>query len=85
MSQYTTYILRSSTAMRFYVGLTSDPNRRLIEHQQGKSRWSSQAKDWREIWCSERMPLADARSLEKRIKARGAKRFLHDKGISGLD
>ena len=78
MDDYVVYILFSAVVGKFYVGLTRDGARRLSEHRCGKSRWTSQVKDWKRVWNSTHMPLREARALEKKIKARGAGRFLAD-------
>jgi putative endonuclease len=76
MRLYVVYILHSEDANRHYVGLSADKDRRLTEHREGQSRWTSQADDWRQVWVSEPMDRPAARALEKKIKRRGATRFM---------
>ncbi len=38
MQKYWTYILKSKTTGRYYIGSTNDLNRRLADHNRGKSK-----------------------------------------------
>ena len=68
----------AESADRYYVGISTRKLRRKREHLRGQSRWTSRAKDWREVWSTQVAAVRDARALEKRIKGRGAGRFLQD-------
>ena len=76
MTPHVVYILHSEAANRHYVGLSAAKDRRLAEHREGQSRWTSQADDWRQVWVSDPMDRPAARALEKKIKRRGAARFM---------
>jgi putative endonuclease len=73
---YYTYILYSVTLEKYYCGSTSEVNKRLVEHNSGKTNFTRKAKDWRVIEFFEFENKSDALRLENKIKARGCKRFL---------
>ena len=72
------YILHSEAKDRYYVGFSSRPRRRLREHRRGMSTATSPADDWVDVWHVDVASTAAARVLEKKIKARGARRFLSE-------
>jgi putative endonuclease len=74
------YILKSPSSGRHYIGITNNLEHRLHQHLAGGTHATAGAKDWRVVWSK---PVDDhmaARELEKKIKARGAGRFLEDQG-----
>ncbi len=73
------YILYSRSLGRYYVGFTGREEVRIEEHNSGKSYWSGRADDWVEVYSDHVATAAEARSLEKRIKSRGAARFLSNR------
>ncbi len=81
---YHVYILYSSELNRFYTGLSKSPDGRLADHREQRGGWTSQVDDWEEMLRIEVGTLAEARKLEKRIKRRGARRFLEDRGVSDM-
>jgi putative endonuclease len=70
------YILHSASLDRYYTGFTGRHEVRLREHQRGLNVSTQIANDWVEVWCRELESTSEARAMEKKIKARGAKRFL---------
>jgi putative endonuclease len=80
---YHVYVLYSPSLDRFYTGMSKYTAKRERQHQKGQTRWTSQASDWQRIWETEVEDSGTARSLEKRIKARGARRYLQDLGVGG--
>jgi putative endonuclease len=63
------YILRSQANGRFYIGSTSDLERRLAEHQRGHSPWTRARGPWRLVYREDFPNLKDARRRERQIKA----------------
>lgn len=43
---FTLYILYSTKLDKFYIGYTSDAEKRLLEHNTGASSFTSKANDW---------------------------------------
>jgi putative endonuclease len=75
---YYVYILFSESLNHFYTGFSTYRGVRRRQHNRGRSQWTSRADDWVEILSIKVASREEARELEKRIKARGARRFLAD-------
>ncbi|MBA7649199.1 hypothetical protein ES703_56993 [subsurface metagenome] len=76
------YIIKSESTGRFYCGQSSDPERRLRQHNDPEYFLSKTTKRFKGPWklvltkeCSNR---GDAMNLEKSIKKRGIGRFLKE-------
>jgi putative endonuclease len=80
---YYVYIIYSDLIQRHYIGSSEDLNRRLEAHNSGLSTYTSKASDWRVIYQVTLPTKSEALVLEKKIKKRGAKRYLEDLKISG--
>ncbi len=76
------YIIHSVVLDQYYVGMTGDLARRLKEHRGGKTRSVPASTDWTVVWSVPIESSDGARELEKRIKGRGANRFLKDMGVA---
>ena len=76
------YILYSESLNRFYTGFSKFHAKRRRQHVKGQSKWTSQADDWGEVWFTELDTAMEARRIEKKIKARGARRYLEDLGVA---
>ncbi|HPN85010.1 MAG TPA: GIY-YIG nuclease family protein [Victivallales bacterium] len=72
------YILYSASLNKFYVGISQFAMKRLSQHRKGQSKWTSSADDWIKVWNTCLKDHLEARVLEKKIKTRGARRFLKD-------
>jgi putative endonuclease len=73
------YLLQSESSRRFYVGSTDNLNRRVAEHQRGKSLATRGRDPWNLVYTEQFDSLADARRREfeiKRWKSAQAIRFL---------
>jgi putative endonuclease len=72
------YILHSESLSKHYVGHAVDLDMRLRQHNSGTSGYTKTGVPWKLVWsitCSNR---SEAMKLERKIKKRGAKRFLED-------
>ncbi|QQS50534.1 MAG: GIY-YIG nuclease family protein [Bacteroidota bacterium] len=78
----TVYILRSKTLNKFYTGQTDNLERRMEEHNRGKTPFTKSGIPWILIYSIPLESRAEAMKLEKQIKKRGAERFLNDLGVS---
>ncbi len=77
---YTVYILFSQSIQKYYVGFTSQSiEARLRRHLSAHKGFTARAKDWKVVFTELVSTKSEAAALEKRIKNRGAKRFLADK------
>jgi putative endonuclease len=73
------YILQSEKHSRFYTGMSSDPEKRLFFHNQGLNRSTRLGIPWKKVWQSQAFSNKTAAfQLERRIKKRGAGRFLEE-------
>ena len=70
------YILSSLVAKKSYVGMTDDLDRRLLEHNSGKSKYTSSYAPWKVIYEEKHQSLADARNREKYFKSTSGRRLL---------
>ena len=75
-------IVYSETLGKHYTGISKFRDKRTRQHLRGQTRWSWRASDWTEIWHTNVRNMALAREVEKKIKARGARRFLSDLGVA---
>ena len=78
---YTVYILYSDTCKKFYTGHTDNFANRFVEHNNGETRSIKTCIPWRMIWSVKVATRSEAMMLEKKIKSRGAARFLAELGI----
>jgi putative endonuclease len=79
---YYVYILYSPSLDKFYTGMSKFSVKRKRQHVKGQSSWTSKADDWIEVWKTQVDDSASARELEKKIKKRGAKRYLQDNDVA---
>ena len=77
---FTTYIIYSESLGIYYTGQTEDLARRLEEHNRGKTQLSKKGMPWRLVFSKSLETRTEAMALERKIKKRGAKRFLEDLG-----
>ncbi|WP_374960325.1 GIY-YIG nuclease family protein [Gilvibacter sp.] len=75
---YTVYILYSEKSSRYYVGQTADINDRLERHNQGREKSTKFGLPWKLVLQLEVLTRSEALILERKIKKRGAKRYLDD-------
>jgi len=66
---YYVYILKSGKDGSRYIGVTEDLKRRLSEHNNGGSRYSSNKRPYKIIWYSAFVVKARAHEFEKYLKS----------------
>jgi len=72
------YILYSRSLNRYYIGHSSNLEDRLERHNRGRSKYTKGGKPWELIWVMVCDTRSEAMKLERKIKKRGANRFLED-------
>ncbi|RAJ09139.1 GIY-YIG nuclease family protein [Arenibacter echinorum] len=72
------YILYSEKRSRYYVGQTTDIDKRLKRHNLGIVPSTKSGTPWELVLQLEVLSRSEALILERRIKKRGAKRFIDD-------
>jgi putative endonuclease len=70
------YIIRSSTTQRYYAGSTQDVDKRLREHNAGKSKSTRGGMTWKLIHSESFTTRSEAVQREQKIKAKGIGRYL---------
>jgi len=63
------YVLRSRSSGRFYIGSTTDLQRRLAEHARGHSPYTRDRGPWELVYQEEYAELAQARRRERQMKS----------------
>ena len=66
---FKTYILINKAHNKTYVGITADINKRLAEHNSGKSAFTSRYGPWTVFHIEEYPSIAEARKREKYYKS----------------
>ena len=79
---YITYILYSSKIDKYYTGQTMDLDRRIEEHNRGKTPFSASGIPWKLIYSKVLTSRQNAIKLERYIKKRGAARFLNENNVN---
>ena len=75
------YILYSAKLNKYYIGFTMHLDRRLEEHNRGKTVFTRSGIPWELIYQKSFSTRPEAVRFEKSIKKRGAGRFLKDHDI----
>lgn len=76
MMKYHVYIIFSQKLNRYYIGYTSDLDKRMTEHNSGISSFTSKAKDWKLMYTEvfESREAAHTRELE--IKKKKSRKYI---------
>ena len=61
------YLVRN-TQRKCYIGMTTDLDNRLRDHNSGKSKWTKNLGPWELIWSHRCPTIGEARKLEARLK-----------------
>ncbi len=78
------YILKSDLNGRFYVGSTTDIERRMAQHQRNQTPSTHRMKAYKLVFSQEYSTLQEAREIEKRLKKLKRKDYLQkiiDEGV----
>jgi putative endonuclease len=65
---YFVYVLWSSSASRFYIGISEDPDARLLQHNAGDSKWTSKYDSWELVHVEPCENYSEARKRELLLK-----------------
>lgn len=74
--QYCVYVLLSLKDHQFYIGFTTDLQRRLTEHFHGQSKATAPRLPFQIIFCEYYLSETDARRREQYFKTTAGKRAL---------
>lgn len=76
MDIYQVYALKSLVDDRIYVGFTSNLEKRLVEHNSGKTKSTKGYRPWVLLYSEEVLGRINARNREKYLKSGVGKEFL---------
>ncbi|MES2864235.1 MAG: GIY-YIG nuclease family protein [Bacteroidota bacterium] len=63
------YIIFSSTKDKFYIGLTSDLEEKIIRHNQRSKGFTGNTNDWKIVYTENYSTKTEALAREKQIKS----------------
>ena len=79
---YALYVLYSPSIRRFYVGITSDLEKRLYYHNHGRSPYTKGKGPWRLVYSEDYRTKQQAIRREREIKSwKSSKRIIKELGI----
>ncbi|MEM9919505.1 MAG: GIY-YIG nuclease family protein [Bacteroidota bacterium] len=70
------YVLKSMNNYRFYVGMTENVERRLKEHNSGKTKSTKGYRPWQLFFSEEYPNREEARQREKYLKSGVGKEYI---------
>jgi putative endonuclease len=70
------YILFSQKINRYYVGYTSDLDKRLQEHNSGISTFTAKASDWKIMFTQQFNSREEAHKRELEIKNKKSRKYI---------
>jgi putative endonuclease len=70
------YVLISQSSGKLYVGMTQHLDRRIIEHNSGKGKFTSGQLPWELVYSEQVSDSKKARAREKYLKSAAGKRHL---------
>ena len=76
METYTVYALQSAVDGRIYAGFTSDIEKRLVQHNSGKTKSTKGFIPWKVIYTIQVEGRENARAKEVYLKSGVGKEFL---------
>ena len=76
MHMFTVYAIRSEKDGRIYVGFTMDLNKRLNDHNSGKTSSTKGYRPWKLMYSEYKETRLEAREREKYLKSGIGKEFL---------
>jgi putative endonuclease len=71
------YVLQSEIDSTFYVGMSQNISKRLIEHNKGRSKYTSGHLPWKLVYSEEAGTAENARKRERYFKSAAGKKHLH--------
>ena len=79
MKYYYVYVLKSKKDKKFYTGYTTDLNRRLKEHNDGKVKSTSSRTPLELVYWEGCLNQQDATSREQYLKTAWGKRYIKNR------
>lgn len=79
MEEYFVYVLASDIDSSWYIGYTQDLQRRINEHNSGKSYYTKRKLPWKIIYYEVSYDKLDAIAREKYLKSGMGRKFLKNR------
>jgi putative endonuclease len=74
---YYVYILKNKGSGKYYIGYTTNLERRIAEHNEGRSRWTRIGKGkWMLMYCEEFEDKSRALKREKELKKKKSRMYI---------
>ena len=70
------YILKSNSSGKYYVGETSDIDKRLTAHKSGRTGFGKRNKDVELVLCKECLDRGQAKEIEAFVKRQKSRLFI---------
>ncbi len=70
------YALKNEINHEIYVGISNNVDRRIMEHNAGKNRYTKAFRPWSVFYTEDYPDYSTARVKEKNLKSAAGKRFL---------
>jgi len=74
--RYTVYVLSSLNFAKSYVGFTDNLERRLEEHNSGKTYYTKKCRPWKIIYTESFNSISEAVKREKYLKSASGRRLV---------
>ena len=84
-TMYHTYILRSRSSGRFYIGQTDDLDARVARHNSGGCDATRGRGPWELVWSQSFATRSEAVRMERGIKSRKSREFIEALIAKGSD
>jgi putative endonuclease len=85
MNLFYVYVLISDIDNSWYIGYTSDIDKRFLEHNSGKTITTSKKKPWKILYFEASFNKEDAIAREKYLKSGMGRRYLKNRLKFQLD
>ena len=73
-----TYVLQNKDG-NWYIGSTKDLQKRILNHNSGKTKSTKSGIPWKVIYCEISLNISDARAREKYLKSGMGRRYLKNR------
>jgi len=73
---FTVYVIRSTFNGMYYVGFTDDIDRRMMEHNEGMSKFTRRGRPWTLMFTEQFETRREAMMREREIKKRKSRTHL---------
>jgi len=73
---FTVYVIRSTVNGMYYVGFTDDIDRRMMEHNEGMSKFTRRGRPWTLMFTEQFETRREAMMREREIKKRKSRTYL---------